>query len=743
VPEGGPIKATRPSARLFLTLALCGAASIALAQKEKVELALTAPANGAVYTAPASVPLSALARAALLPAAAAEQAISNPQAIAQVEFFAGALLLGTVSGPQPDNHYAFTWTNPAAGVYSISARASNGKGDSALSGTISIIINAPPTVSLSSPVPVVTAPGTITLSAAPLDSDGSIQKVDFFRGTTLVGTATAAPFSAQLQNLAAGTYAFTARATDNHGATGESGAVTVIVNDPPSVALAAPPAVVTAPGTIALVASPTDADGTIQKVDFFRGTTLLGTATASPYSLGLADIPAGSYTYTALATDNHGAIASSNAVTVIVNDPPKVVLTSPSTVVTAPGTVSLAASPTDSDGGIQKVDFFRGTTLIGTATASPYNLDLAGLPAGTYTFTAVATDNHTATGSSAALTVRVNAPPTITLTSTSTSFRAPADIPLSALAFDLDGTIAKVELFNGPDLIATLTAEPFSATWAQVPQGTYTLTAVVTDDLGASVASSPVAINVTAAQAKLYFVHVDHLNTPLLIADEVKRVVWRRDNQEPFGADMPNQDPSGLGRFNMPLRFPGQYYDDETSTAYNYHRNFDATRGQYLQSDPVGLWGGPNTFAYAYSDPLKFTDPFGLAVYLCTRAARGLPGNHSYFYSTSGTGQSCGMGGMFGRGSVGRGEFGLAADSCVLIPGSQGVEDLLMNCCYETANKGPWIPYLNDCYQAVEYCLEAAGFPNPGFSGTRLAAQNSKCSACDPLPKTNLFMGAP
>src|SRR6185503_3352860 len=181
-----------------------------------------------------------------------EHTINNPQAIAQVEFFAGAILLGTVAGPQADDRYTFKWTNPAPGVYSISATATNGKGDSTVSSTISVIINAPPTVSLTSPLPVVTAPGTLNLSAAPADTDGTIQKVDFFRGTTLAGTATAAPFTVQLQNLAAGTYTFTARATDNHGATGDSASVTVIVNAPPSIALASPAAVVTAPGTIIL-----------------------------------------------------------------------------------------------------------------------------------------------------------------------------------------------------------------------------------------------------------------------------------------------------------------------------------------------------------------------------------------------------------------------------------------------------------------------------------------------------------
>ena len=600
--------------------------SIALAQKEKVELSLAAPANGTVITAPASLTLSATARAALLPAAAAEHALNNPQAIATVEFFAGTTLLGTITGPRADNAYSFNWVNPAPGVYSISARASNGKGDSATSGAVSVTVNAPPTVSLSTPAAVVTAPGTISLKAAPADLDGTIQKVDFFRGTTLIGTVTAAPFAFELQNQPAGTYAFTARVTDNYGAIGESGSVTVLVNEPPTAALSVPAAVVTAPGNITLTASAADTDGTIQKVDFFAGSALIGTSATAPYTLLLEQLAPGIYTFTARPTDNYGASTTSNSVTVTVNAPPTVALSTPAAVVTAPGTIALTASPADTDGTIQKVDFFRGTTLLGTATASPYQLELADLPSGTYTFTAVASDNHAATGSSAAVTVRVNSAPTVTLTSTATSFRAPASIPLTALVLDTDGAIAKVELFNGSELIATLTADPFSATWSQVPQGTYALTALVTDDLGASVSSSPIVINVSAAQAKLYFVHVDHLNTPRLVSDQQHRVVWRWDHGEPFGATPPDDNPEKLTRFNYPIRISAGYADEETGTIQTHFRDIDLALGRFVQSDPVGLLGGINTYAYVANSPLRRTDPTGLA-YFAQRSLSWMPRN--------------------------------------------------------------------------------------------------------------------
>ena len=117
-----------------------------------------------------------------------------------------------------------------------------------------------------------------------------------------------------------------------------------------------------------------------------------------------------------------------------------------------------------------------------------------------------------------------------------------------------------------------------------------------------------------ALPTAVYYIYADHLNTPRLITNTNNAPVWRWDS-DPYGTDMANnQNPSGVGAFNYNLRFPGQYYDQETGLNYNYFRDYDPSTGRYVESDPIGLAGGLNTYAYTEGNPVSYVDPSGLCL---------------------------------------------------------------------------------------------------------------------------------
>lgn len=111
------------------------------------------------------------------------------------------------------------------------------------------------------------------------------------------------------------------------------------------------------------------------------------------------------------------------------------------------------------------------------------------------------------------------------------------------------------------------------------------------------------------AATQMYFIHNDHLGTPQVVTDQSQAVVWQ-GHQTPFG--VVEETTATIEQLS---RFPGQYFDEESGLSYNYFRDYDPTIGRYIQSDPIGLRGGINTYAYVGGNPVIFLDSFGLACF--------------------------------------------------------------------------------------------------------------------------------
>ena len=168
---------------------------------------------------------------------------------------------------------------------------------------------------------------------------------------------------------------------------------------------------------------------------------------------------------------------------------------------TAPAAVNLAATASDTDGTVTKVEFFNGTAKLGEDTTAPYSFAWSGVGSGTYSLTARATDDLGGVTTSLASTITVsssNTAPVVSITAPvdAAIFTWKPSITISASASDPDGTVTKVEFRDGTILLGADTSAPYSYTWKNVPSGTHSLTARAIDNAGAVTTSSSVGIDV-------------------------------------------------------------------------------------------------------------------------------------------------------------------------------------------------------------------------------------------------------
>ncbi len=431
------------------------------------------PTNNASFTKPVNV---------LLQASVTTSSVSNN--ILRVNFYAGpsvsiTTLIGSQMAPDGAGLYDVTWTNPPAGTYSISAVAVDFLEHRATSAPVVVTIKSNvdliPVITVVATDPAASKSGTNTGTFTVYRTGSTSNPLTAFYGMS--GTASNGVDYTTL----------TGTVTFNAGDASENILLQPLNNPSTTVALAA---------TLELHQPPFGAPTTYIIGEPHTATVYITNDINPPPT----NIPPSVHIYTP--TNNSSFFEPAN--------------------------IFIGAEAADKDGYVKTVEFFENGISLGVKTnnpasansINPFYLYWTNVPAGAYGLTALATDDKGATTLSAPVHVTVtpppppptNYPPVVRISSPANgaTYHMPVNIPVYVYAFDRDGSIASVEIFAGTnDLGAAhppcyLTPSPgvecpsnyYTLVWSNALLGTYPITAVGTDNVGATTTSEPVKVTI-------------------------------------------------------------------------------------------------------------------------------------------------------------------------------------------------------------------------------------------------------
>jgi hypothetical protein len=452
--------------------------------------------------------------------------------------FVNGTPIGQSSAPvPPPNAFTIPWTPPQPGAYQLTMSITDGTNTAAslpvryfATGT-AIIGPVDGTIVPNGSSVVIQA----TATPAPLGPDAFVQRVEFWIDGQLQGTDVTYPY-AMIYTPATNTSTHTivAKAYDNLGnlvtpTASRSLRMVTPVGTPPTVRLLNPlsGSSTSAGSTVNLIADATSATGFIKNVDFFVNGVALASSQTFPFTSTWKSTVPGKYDFVAIASDDKGNTVASAPVSVTVTGGfPTVAVTSPpSTGATViQGTkMTVAVNAGGADGGItslSKLDLLVDGIVSDTLPKNPNNLVPAppltepftfdwksNVSLGAHKLAARVTDINglIITSSEIPINVIADQPPQISLTNPTDggSSAVNAPVTITANASDPDNPVSGVEFFvNGASLgapVTTATNGAYKFSWTPSAAGSYTLTAKVTDDAGATTTSAPVTITVDPA----------------------------------------------------------------------------------------------------------------------------------------------------------------------------------------------------------------------------------------------------
>lgn len=326
--------------------------------------------------------------------------------ITSVEFFEDGKSIG-VDNTAP---YSIPYT-PTEGSHKITAIATDNKSAQSTSSVINILVsnNIPPVITITAPK--IARLETVTINATASDADGTISEVAFYIDSVLVGTDVTAPYSYAWTSVL-GKHSVFAIATDDKGEKTKSNReiIEVVTNILPEVTIISPTnndnKIITG-STLLILANATDADGKVNKVEFFVDGKSVGVDTETPYAANYVAV-SGKHYITAVATDDQLATTTSTTINIEVKDNqlPLVSLTNYFETIYKQDVVKITANAYDLDGTITEVEFFVDSVSVGVDQIAPYSAEWIATP-GMHNIKAIAKDNNGAKTASTIKTIDV------------------------------------------------------------------------------------------------------------------------------------------------------------------------------------------------------------------------------------------------------------------------------------------------------------------------------------------------
>ncbi|UZR92527.1 Ig-like domain-containing protein [Chondrinema litorale] len=299
--------------------------------------------------------------------------------VVKVEYYSGEKLIGTTTTAP----FSFTWTNPFTGMHEITAHAYDNNAEETVSDKIiiSIKLNVPPSVSMVATVEsgVIQEGENLALQATANDSDGEVEKVEFYAEGIYIGEVQISPFVFTWENPEAGIYTIKSKAIDNKGGAAYSSSFDIKVNKKPQVSFDGleDGSVHFTNSIVDIPVLASDDDGEISNIEFYVDSDMVLENNSAPFDINWNNPEAGIYNISVTVKDEDGGIAETDEIKVYLRNEGDLPVNY--TTVTSDSTfdtfTSIPLSVEPSAGyEIQKVEFYINDELVGEDATYPFSI---------------------------------------------------------------------------------------------------------------------------------------------------------------------------------------------------------------------------------------------------------------------------------------------------------------------------------------------------------------------------------